>query len=254
MDSVSRTEVETVLATSQPLPAYGGVRIGDRTLQQIVEKIKAGDTPMVLDHDLRRPLDATLLDAWIRKRPDGYSDIWIRFDVDAEQWTNWEGELAEKGAPGGFSFAAAEPLTTVSGQEGAIGEFDLAADAAYWSDDYLMEAAQQLRRFGRVYLNRRYEFKHDPTPVVVLYLILRDLGIEVVADAIYDALKGFLLPNRPTVFTFRVVRETETVEARLETRDPVALRNAVESFDRLVNPDVLEVWDADTDEWKPVES
>jgi hypothetical protein len=253
IESVGRTEVETVLATSQPVPAYGGIRIDDRALQQIVETIRAGRTPMLLDHDLRQPFDATIVDAGIRKRPDGYSEVWIRLDVDSEQWTRWRAELAERAAPGGFSFSVAEPLTTVSGQEGATGEFDLAADAAYWSDADLLAAAEQLRRVGHVRLNRRYAFHHDPTPVVAFYLILRDLGIDIVADAVYDALKRFLLPDRPTVFEFRVVRETETVEARLETSDRVALRNAVESFDRLVNPGGLEVWDVDANEWKPLE-
>ena len=61
---------------------------------------------MLIGHDIRRPLNPTVLDAQVRQRPDGYKEVWIRFTVDADAWAQFEEELATSGAPGGFSFAA----------------------------------------------------------------------------------------------------------------------------------------------------
>jgi len=58
----------------------------------------------------------------------------------------------------------------------------------------------------------------------------------VIAAALYDGLKRFLLPDRATTFHFRVRRGDDLVEAHLETNNEDALRHAIDAFDQLVNP------------------
>ena len=55
---------------------------------------------MLIEHDIRRPLNATVLDAEVRQRPDGYKEVWIRFTVDADTWAQFEEEVAASGGAG----------------------------------------------------------------------------------------------------------------------------------------------------------
>jgi hypothetical protein len=103
-------EVEAVVTTSQPVSAYGGIQLDESVLQDIADAIRSGSLPMLIGHDIRRPLNPTILDAQVRQRPDGYKEVWIRFSVDANVWAEFEEELAASGAPGGFSFAFSEPI------------------------------------------------------------------------------------------------------------------------------------------------
>jgi hypothetical protein len=105
-----RVEVEAIVATDQPLAAYGGIRVDESMLHDIAEAVRSGSLPMLIGHDIRRPLNPTVLDAQVRQNSDGYKEVWIRFTVDADAWAQFEEELAASGAPGGFSFAASEPI------------------------------------------------------------------------------------------------------------------------------------------------
>jgi hypothetical protein len=87
------------------LPAYGGVRVDESVLYDLAEAILSGSLPMLVGHDIRRPLNPTILDAQVRARSDGYKEVRIRFTVDADAWAEFEEELAVSEAPGGFSFA-----------------------------------------------------------------------------------------------------------------------------------------------------
>lgn len=207
---------------------------------------------MLMNHDVRRPLDAVVLDAGVRSLDDGTKEVWARFDADADEWTDYQAELAAAGASGGFSFSCSEPLTVLESSGGAAGEVQLAADASYWSDDDLMAAAEQLRPLGTVFVGRRrYEFAFEPTALVVLFIVL-NVGVGIVASAIYDGLKSLLRPDRRTTFQFRVTRDGDTFEAHLETDDPRILRAAINSLDQLSSSRRPSVHDQEADGWKPL--
>ena len=57
-----RVEVEAIVTTSQPVPAYGGVQLDESVLYDIAEAIRSGSLPMLIGHDIRRPLNPTILD------------------------------------------------------------------------------------------------------------------------------------------------------------------------------------------------
>jgi hypothetical protein len=245
-------EIEAIVTGSRPMDAYGGVRLDDAVLDRIARDLKTGDVPMFIGHDIRRRLNATVLDSDVRETHDGFKEVWVRFRVEATEWHEFEHELADKSAPGGFSFACSEPLLAFEGVNDAAGQVELAADASHWSDDDLRDAAQALRSIGSVTVARRYEFAFEPGAVVVLELVVWPLAISVIGSALYEALKRFVRPDKPTIFQFRVEREGSAVDARLETDDEEALHNAIEAFDQLINPGELLVWDEELGRWRPL--
>jgi predicted RNase H-like HicB family nuclease len=248
-------EVEAVVATDHPLPTYGGVRVDESVLYDLAEAIRSGSLPMLVGHDIRRPLNPTILDAQVRGRSDGYKDVWIRFTVDANAWTEFEEELAASGAPGGFSFAFSEPIANLPVLTGdSVASVAIEADASHWSDADLLAAAEDLRAVGSVHVGRRYQFAFEPLAVVVLTLVLVPILTGLVTNALYDGLKRFLRQGRRTIFQFRVEREDgSSVDARLETDDREVLRHAIEAFDRLVNPEQLNEWNERERTWKQLQ-
>lgn len=58
-----RIEVEAIVATGHPVPAYGGIQLDESALNDIAGAIRSGSLPMLIGHDIRRPLNPTVLDA-----------------------------------------------------------------------------------------------------------------------------------------------------------------------------------------------
>lgn len=198
---------------------------------------------------MRRPLYATVLQAEVRDTPDGYLGVWVEVEVDSDEWAELERELTALGQPGGFSFSGAVPVAAVEPLASAPPVLiRLAADAAFWNDDDLLAAGNALNSAGRIELSRRYAFAFDPTPVVVVMLAM-DIGVGVIANALYDGLRRFIVPDRTTTFEFQVKRKNENIKARLETNDPDVVRAALDTFDAYVNPDRLNVWDKEHGRW-----
>ncbi len=249
-----RVEVEAIVTTDQPVAAYGGIQVSEAVLQQLAEAIRSGSIPMLIGHDIRRPLDPTILEAKVRQRADGYKEVWIRFSVDADAWEEFERERDAAGAPGGFSYSASEHVAVVPAINTlSAASVTLEADAYHWSDQDLLAAAEDLRAVGSVNVGRRYQFGLEPIPIVVLTLGVIPILTGLLANAIYGGLEPFLRKGRRTTFQFHVEREGgNVVDARLETDNPEALRNAIDSFDRLVNPGQLYEWDENQQDWKPL--
>lgn len=247
---MSVVEVEAVVATSHPIPAYGGVQLGGGDiLEQMADALRRGDLPLMLQHDIRRQLKASVLDAEARDRADGYKEVWVRFEVDAAQWNEFERERVDAGAPGGMSFACGEPVGLLQALGGDVqANFILAADASHWDDATLFDAGEALRAAGAVALQRRYEFSHIPNAVIVLQ-VAGTLTLGVIANAVYDALKRFIGRNKRTTFHIHVVKDGLDVTAHVETDDPESLRRALDSFDAAVRPGRLFVWDEEQGGW-----
>jgi hypothetical protein len=230
------------------MSAYGGIRLADAVLVRIADELRSRRVPMIMEHDIRRPLGATIRDAEVRSTPDGFKEVWIRFAVDAASWEEYQREAEEAGVAGGFSFAFSEPLATLDEHSDSGVTLELAADASHWQDEDLLSAGEALRPLGSVELARRYEFAHDPTAVVFLLIVL-PIGLNLLSNALYDGLKRFVRQERPTVFHFRIQRGDEAVDARLETADADVLMRALGAFEQLAGPPPLLVWDDDQSQW-----
>jgi hypothetical protein len=250
-----RVEVEAIVTTSQPVPAYGGVQLDESVLYDIAEAIRSGSLPMLIGHDIRRPLNPTILDVQVRQRPDGYKEVWIRFIVDADAWAQFEEERAAFGAPGGFSFAFSEPIADLPPLANeSVAPVAIEADASHWSDEDLLAAAEDFRAIGPVHVGRRYQFAFEPLAIVILTLILAPIVTGLITNAIYDGLKRFLRGGERTIFQFRIEREDgSNVDARLETDDAEVLRHAIDAFDQLANADQLNEWNEDDQTWEELQ-
>ena len=249
--NAGRVEVEGIVATDQPLSAYGGIRVDETVLHDLAEALRSGSLPMLLSHDIRRPLNAVVLDSEVRERPDGYKEVWIRFTVQADAWAQYQEELAAFSVPGGFSFAVSETIADLPALSvESAASIALEADASYWSDEVLLSAAEDLRVAGSVHVGRRYQFALEPLAIVVLSFVLAPILTGLATNALYDGLKRFLHSGRRTIFQFHVERQDgDVVEARLETDDSEVLRDAIGAFDRLVNPGQLNEWNVDERTW-----
>ena len=210
---------------------------------------------MLIGHDIRRPLNPSILDVQVRQRPEGYKEVWIRFSVDADAWTQFEEERAASGAPGGFSFAFSEPIADLPPlAKESVAPVAIEADASHWSDEDLLAAAEDLRAIGPVHVGRRYQFAFEPLAVVVLTLIVVPIVTGLITNALYDGLKRFLRRGQRTIFQFRVEREDgSSVDARLETDDPEVLRQAMGAFNQLVSADQLNEWNEDEQTWEDIQ-
>jgi hypothetical protein len=255
LDEKDLVEVEAVVATDHPLPAYGGIRIDESILYDLAEAIDSGTLPMLIGHDVRRPLNPTILDAKVRERPDGYKEVRIKFTVAPDIWAEFEEELVASGSPGGFSFAFSEPIANLPVLRGdSLGSISIEADASHWSDADLLAAAEDLRVVSLVHVGRRYQFAIEPLAVVALTLVLVPIITGLVTNALYDGLKRFLGKGKSAIFQFRIEREDGSrVDARLETDDPEVLRDAIAAFDQLVNPEQLNEWDERERNWKQLQ-
>jgi hypothetical protein len=246
-------EVEGIIATSHRISAYGGVYLADSVLEEMADALRSGRLPMLAQHDLRRPMDAVVLEACVRKRSDGYKEVWARFCVDEERWATLDADRIAAGAPGGFSFSCSEPLVVLEPLDpvAPVRPISISADASHWSDDDILTAAESLRPVGPVNVGRRYEFAQDPGCVVALGVVA-SVAIGVASNAIYDALKRFLRPGKPTIFHFHVEEGDRLIDARLETDDVNVLQNAVAAFEQVVASPKVVVWDDEDGRWKPM--
>jgi hypothetical protein len=255
---VARLEVEVIVTTSQPIPAYGGIALGDNVLQDLAASLRGNSIPLVTNHDRRRPIDGRCIDAQVRDRDDGYREVWALLDVDEEAWRAFEAERDAAGAPGGMSFSGSVPLGTY-GPEGATADdavIAIAADMATFSQDEIVAAATELGQIGIVAAGERFEFAHDPQQVVdfsIQFSVLVPLGVSIAANIITLALARFLRPQRPTIFHFHIHRQDSTITGRVETSDRRVLERSIEALEELAacdpSPGAIQ-WDDEGIHWR----
>lgn len=78
--------VEMILATSHPMEAYGGIVLTRSALEDMARQLRSNNVPMMVGHDPRQPIQATVLEATVRGRDDGFAEVWARVVVDEDQW------------------------------------------------------------------------------------------------------------------------------------------------------------------------
>lgn len=253
-------EVKAILAGTQPMDAYGGTQLDRTVLEQMVEALRAGRLPLILQHDPTRPIAMRLIDTGIEKDGDGFEQVWIRFEVEKATWDSVQDEWARAGASasGGFSWSGSVPLTLIPEEPDATKPtVALAADAHFWTEDQILDAARRLSSHANVEVGQRFAFAHIPDPVVVatLYEMAKAVG----AAGIWDALKTFLrraptadpLSSQETIFEFRVSEGGRETVGRVTTDDPDVLRHAIEALNRLNAPGgAASTWNDAANSWQ----
>ena len=238
---MARVRVETVLTTTQPVRAYGGIRLGHKILADLAEGALSGAIPLTWNHDRRLPMNATVVDAGVRGRPDGFSEAWATLDVDEDEWSAFETSRAQLGAPGGMSFTMVTRSEEIRGPAPAMTTewLSIAGDAAHFEDDVVYESAVLLGRLGRISPGRLYQFAQEPAARVLLEFVVtmfQAVPPSLLANYLYDGLRPFLrVPSRmgrTTTFEF-VVSETSRsrrIESHLETSSEAVAREAISAF------------------------
>ncbi len=240
------------------MDAYGGTQLDRTVLEQMVEALRAGRLPMILQHDPTRPIAMRLIDTGIDNDGDGFEQVWIRFEVEKATWDSVQEEWARAGASGGFSWSGSVPLRLLPEEPDATKPtVALAADAHFWTEDQILDAARLLSSHANVQVGQRFAFAHIPDPVVVatLYEMARAVG----AAALWDALKTFLRraptadpsASQETIFEFRVSEGGREAVGRVTTADPDVLRDAIEALNRLdATGGAASTWNDAADSWE----
>ncbi|MQY28465.1 hypothetical protein NRB56_40490 [Nocardia sp. RB56] len=222
--------VRTRVASNHPLPGKDFV-LDESALDQIADALATGTTPMNFNHDPGRQLEVQNVTAGVEQLDDGHRAAWAEFDVDADDWAAIQNEIKEQGAPGGFSIAFFEHLAGISG--GA--DFQIAADASYYTDDEILSAASGLPSTHTVEFSRIHQLSALPDAAIFLKYgasVLLAIPANILAAILYDSAKRFL-PSRShrNVFKFeRREADGATTKAHIVTSDPEELRRAIEAF------------------------
>lgn len=262
--------IHGILMTSEPIEAYGGVRIPSEMLADLAKQINAGEVPWHLDHDLSKPIRIRSFEAFVETRPDGIEEL--RFQAELH-----EGDLDWLKSRHGMSATVTTPLARDENgarNEGAI--MRISADHAWFADDALVEAEEQLFRQGvgreLIQVERAFQFGFLPDPQIfidVVYPFLQAMGPNVVWDAIKELFRrrrtpGGGDPNAPTVVNISIVDGDRSLKAIVTTSDEAVAQHAVESLDQAlaaffqspisppeVNRKPLTEWDDESGNWTP---
>lgn len=214
--------VSAIVATTDPIPVYGGIQFSPSELEDIVAGIRAGRIPMNADHDGRKRLDAKWVNVEIRRTEHGSLGVYADFDVDEDEW--------EKYGRNDWSLSVVKEWL-VSIPEDSSPTLLLKADAGHFDEEILDSAMDALHPHFAVRGGLLYQFSETADARVILemaLLTLQVIPINLISSVLYDGLKCFLKPKRAekTIFEFRINRDgrSRSINARVETSDPDILR------------------------------
>ena len=243
--------VSAILATTDPIPAYGGIQFSPSELEEIVAGIRDGRIPMNADHDGRKRLDAKWVNAEIRRTEHGSLGVYADFDVDEDEW--------EEYGRNDWSLSVVKEWL-ISIPEDSSPTLLLKADAGHFDEEILDSAMDALHPHFAVRGGLLYQFSEIPPARVILemaLLTLQVIPINLISSVLYDGLKYFLKPKRAekSIFEFRISDEgrNRSINAHIETSDPDILRSALTQMPTLYlgrpEDDTYEFDDQDR-EWK----
>lgn len=233
--------VTAVLATTEPMSVYGGVRLAPEALESIAQSLRSQSTPTRLFHDAREPIDVENVDAEIRQRPDGEYELWAEFDAEEEGWARYEAEREAHDAPGGLSITITETigqLTSESGQSPAT--VVVSADAHHFSDHQILAAAGEFANAGDVKAGRLYQFSAVPAALVLIQFTFQELAQippGIISAWLYDAWQHFRRPGQPDpALTLEFIEGPRKTMASIPASiDPTIAVRAIEAVEFIAN-------------------
>lgn len=189
---MARRRIRARVATTHPLPAYGGIRLAESAIRQLADQLATGSVRTTFQHDSVRPVNCINVTAGIEKTEDGEFAAWIECDVDEDQWQLYDKECQAAGTPGGWSFSTVEPFAS-RGQQPY--DMEIAADASYFSDDLLLTAAgESFPGELTITLGRLYQFSWIPDPKILVGIAqaaLTSIPANLLSSYLYDLARKF---------------------------------------------------------------
>lgn len=235
--------LESIVTTTHRVEKYGGVRLAESALQQIVDALNAGTLPMLGHHDWTRPIRTRDLEASIVELPDGEKAVRLVGLVHQDDWD-------AVGQVGGMSFTTFEALGLAAGPHPPGTEaVRLAADAGWFTDDDIAAACSVISRVAPAEGARLLQFS-----AIDLARISVELGIAYVntwgpgiaQNAIWDGLKHLMLrrlkrtdqqqlESSPTRIELVTPLPAGAVTAVIDTNDPDVAQKALATYSAAVN-------------------
>ncbi len=221
------------------MQVYGGVRLSRTALDQIATSLRTGRIPLTVDHDSTAPVTTRNMTAEIVDRDDEslvvVSGEWLisavdHYSVRHPGWSITIGEPFELSASSGAP-PTGRPTITV------------AADAAWFDDDTIDQAAQRLSFVADARTSRMYQFSVLPDPRVIIDaadLFMRTVGWNVVGSALWSAVEWLYQhkrrrldadPSPPTIIEIH----TATFTAVVKTSDPEVAKAAINRLPELLD-------------------
>lgn len=213
--------VQSVLATTEPIPAYGGIAIARVALESMAESLNSGSVPMSANHDSRMAVRTRNVTASVRERAAGGHELFMSFEVHPEDWEKY-GHLP------GMSHTVLEPIRGEA-TRGKVVLAKFSADAAWFDDDVIIAASAATQAAFEVndlvdnpgvMPGRVYQFSIIPDARVIIetsLALFNALGPNLAASAIWDGLKLLFVRRRAPKGAD--INSSTTVEIKLENGD-----------------------------------
>lgn len=262
-------EVHGTLMTSQPIEAYGGIRIPTEMLEALAQQVNTGQILWHLDHNLTKPIRIRKFEAFVERRDDGFDALKFQAEIH-------EGDVHWIETRPGMSATIRTPLPgAVERNNDAL--MSVSADHAWFADDALLEAEDQLvaQGVGRglIQVKRTYQFGFVPDPQIfvdVVYPFLLSIGSSAVWDGIKKLWSRRRTPKGGDPATTNVVNVSitegdRTLRAVVTTNDESVAKRAMDSLDSAAaaffanstpsSPQsesrTVTVWDDENRSWTP---
>lgn len=234
--------VESIVATTDPVSAYGGFRLRRQQLEEMARSLNSQSVPMRMFHDARKPLRVENVDASVQQRPDGEYILRVDFDLDEDDWTRFEAEWRDRGGPGGMSFTLTEPFAEHRSAGDLTGiSVVVAADAHHFTDDQILGAANEFVGADAIEAQRLYQFSAIPAAIALVQFFVQEgaqIPPGVISAWLYDALRHFRRGVQPSPGITLEMKEPNGREVRAVisegTDSPVAER-AIAAFESVAN-------------------
>jgi hypothetical protein len=245
----SYATVKARIASTNPIPKYKGFRFGPEVMHGLAEHLRVADVPMTFDHDPSHPVRGRVLDAEVVPLGDGNVAVEVTYEVEESDWTAVQRAFAEAGVPGGFSYTFSSP--DVMSQPDRAGDVVLAVDAAGWTDRQREEARALIDARAPTDSELLFQFSAI-VDIAAVFVILSEVGIGVLGNAVYDALKGLVRARAPEGHTrveiHRSAPDGGTWKATVVTNDPEVVQRALEQLPE-AQPQPVIVFDDNSWSW-----
>lgn len=215
------------MATSAPVPGYGGIALSEEGIVMIAKELQTGKIPHSINHNAIQRLDTDIRLIELRRTDSGSLGVWVEMYVDENQWRS-EGHL------GGFSVTVVsdtlDPDTT--SRKPVI---ELFADAGQFDDEAFQDTVEALRKDFAVGGGRLYQFSIEPPPNVIVEIAVSTIGGAasiLLAGALSMIFAKLFKPKHAheSIFTIRVRDGNKVQNCRLTTSDPEIAKIAAETW------------------------
>jgi hypothetical protein len=246
---MGRVRVKGRIATTNIVGKYPDWEIPPSVLEAMAEELRKGRLPLLFDHDLTQRLDGRVVEAQVVDTDDGHRAVEVELDVDAETWESVDARFKEAGVLGGFSYRATaiqEPSPSRLPASVVI-----AADAAAWSDDDRKEAASLIEAAAPT--DAAYLFEFSAIEIATILLVLEGIGIGVLGNGAYDAIKKLVSKRQQVAPTRIEVHERRAdgseQKAVLITSDPELAAEALKQLAEIRRPAKVLTFDQNERLW-----